>query len=75
MANCKRELKYRCWNDCAISGCPGHEATLIFQSCSNSFYFNIGGKEVYLDPNEFQAMIDLTKSLDRCDTGVDFNKE
>ena len=73
MANCERELKYSCWDDCRMQGCPTHTARLEFQSASNSFRFNLDGKEIYLNPTEFQAMVDLTKALNRVDTGVKFN--
>ena len=68
MANCKRELTYHCYNDCIESGCPGHKATLEFQSCSNAYHFNINGKDIYFEQGSLQALIDLIKALNRYDT-------
>jgi len=68
LANCYRELTYRCYNDCEMNGCPGHKATLEFQSCSNAYHFNINGKDLYFEQGALQALIDLIKALNRYDT-------
>jgi hypothetical protein len=51
-----------------MSGCPSHKATLEFQSCSNAYHFNINGKDLYFEQGALQALIDLIKALNRCDT-------
>jgi len=68
VSECKRELYYYCLDDCTPAGCPGHKATLRFFSTINAYDFNINGKKIYLEHAEMQAMIDLIKKLDRCDT-------
>jgi len=67
MANVKRELNYRCWNDCIMAGCPSHKGTLDFQSCSNAYHFNMNGKDYYFEEGELQAIVDLIKSINRAD--------
>lgn len=68
MSECKRELTYTCWNDCLQGGCPGHKATVNFRSGINTYEFDINSKKIYLEPSEMQAIIDLIKALNRCDT-------
>ena len=68
MANCYRELTYHCYNDCKMSGCPSHKATLKFQSCSNAYHFNLNGEDYYFEQGKLQALIDLIKALNRYDT-------
>jgi len=67
MANCKREITYRCLDDCEMSGCPTHKGTLNFQSVSNSYHFTMNSRELYFEEGELQAMIDLLKLLERAD--------
>ena len=68
MANCERELIYHCNDDCNQGGCKGHIASLMFQSCSDWYSFDIGGKQIAFSSDELQALVDLIKSLNRCDT-------
>ena len=68
MANCVREIKYRCQDDCKISGCPGHDGKLEFQSVSEHYHFTMNGKEMHFEAGELQAMIDLIRLLNRVDT-------
>ena len=67
MANCKREIKYWCIDDCKMDGCPSHKGVLEFQSTSNYYSFNMNGKEYNFEEGELQAIIDLIKSLNRVD--------
>jgi len=67
MANVKREITYRCRDDCRMEGCPSHEGTLEFQSTSNHYHFIMNGKDKYFEQNELQAIIDLIDSLNRAD--------
>ena len=67
MVNCKREITYRCNNDCRIAGCPSHKGILEFQSCSNAYHFNMNGRDLFFEEGELQAMIDLIRSLNRVD--------
>ena len=67
MALVKRELKYRCYDDCMQSGCPSHVATLEFNSIVNTYEFKIGDKKYFLCEHDIKAMIDLIKSLNRED--------
>lgn len=67
MANCKREIIYRCFNDCRMEGCPTHKGILEFQSCSNAYTFNMDGEVYFFEQGKLQAMVDLLKSLNRLD--------
>lgn len=67
MATVKKEITYRCYDDCKMSGCPSHKGILKFQSVSNAYNFNMNGKEYFFEEGELQAMIDLIKSLGRVD--------
>ena len=47
MAIIKRQITYRCYDDCKQSGCPTHEATLEVQTTSQAYTFNLDGRELY----------------------------
>ena len=68
MANCKRELIYSCSDDCKMSGCPTHKATLNYQSVSDAYHFNANGRDYYFERGQLQAFIDLLKALNRVDS-------
>ena len=63
--------EYRCDNDCERSGCPGHTATLKFNSIANIYQFDDGnGQTLLLDLSLAEAMIDMFRhySETRADT-------
>jgi hypothetical protein len=58
------ERKYRCWNDCIMQGCPGHKATIDYQSVSNAISFNDGkGQELSIQTPELEAFISMINEL------------
>ena len=60
----KRERHYHCWNDCQQSGCPGHTATLDYQSVSSSLHFSDGkGQEIYMQTSELEALLSMVREL------------
>jgi len=60
----KLTKKYRCSDDCSQKGCPGHEATLQFQSTSCYYTFNNGhGSQHGFEVGELEAFIELLKEL------------
>lgn len=64
MASTHLEHKYTCWNDCRMSGCPGHTATLEYQSVSDAIHFNDGkGQELYGQTPEFGALVAMLYRL------------
>lgn len=67
MATTARETKYRCNDDCEMIGCPAHVGKLVYQSSSDSYFFNMNGRELYFERGELEAMISLLKSLNRAD--------
>lgn len=67
MANITREIKYRCFDDCEMSGCPGHLGILMFQSTSNAYSFSMNGEIMHFEQGQLQAMVDLIRALDRVD--------
>lgn len=67
MARVEREIRYKCSDDCEMSGCPGHTGVLFYQSTSDAYSFNMSGRIMHFERGELQAMLDLLKSLDRAD--------
>lgn len=67
MAIIKRQLTYRCYDDCLQSGCPTHEAILEVQTTSQAYTFNLDGRELFFDRGELEAMIELIEKIDRVD--------
>lgn len=64
MSRSKLERKYHCWNDCLMSGCPGHTATLEFQSVSDAFHFNDGkGNDFYGQTPEYGTLLSMIAEL------------
>lgn len=64
MSNSKLERTYRCQNDCAISGCPSHVATLEYYSESDAFLFRNGkSKDFYGHTPEFGALLSMLNEL------------
>lgn len=60
MSSFKLERTYNCWNDCLMSGCPGHTATLEVQSTSEAFTFKDGkGQTFHAQPPEMGALISM----------------
>ena len=68
MATITHAKKYMCSDDCLLTGCPTHEAKLIYQSVSDAYIFDNGkGETKYFDRGELEAFIELLKGLDRPD--------
>lgn len=60
----KLERQYHCWDDCQMSGCPGHTAVLEFQSVTDWFGFKDGkGGELSFHPVEMEVLLDMLKEL------------
>jgi len=56
--------KYRCFDDCRAEGCPKHEATLEFQTVSNTYRFENGkGDTYYFEQGELETMVELLRKL------------
>lgn len=71
MGQLKTTRIYRCDNDCERAGCPGHIATLEFNSIANIYRFDNGqGEVMWFDLELAKAMIDMFKeySNTRADT-------
>lgn len=63
MANCVREIDYRCSDDCRMEGCPGHKGILNYQSVSDAYSFSMNGRILHFERGELEAMIALLQSL------------
>lgn len=64
MSTSKLERDYHCWNDCDMGGCPGHTATLEFQSTSDWLGFDDGkGGKLSGNPVEFEMLLSMLKEL------------
>lgn len=68
MANCVREIEYKCSDDCEMAGCPGHKAVLNYQSVSDAYHFQNRGKDYYFERKELETFIQLLKDLNRADS-------
>lgn len=68
MGTLKREIPYHCYNDCSPAGCPGHVATITYQSTSDTYMFDDGmgfqHSKKYFDPKTLQVFIDALKEMD-----------
>ncbi len=67
MATVERSTQYRCSDDCRPEGCLGHVGILHYQSVSDAYSFSMNGRILHFERGELEAMIELLKSLDRCD--------
>jgi len=65
MATVIREVKYRCADDCVMSGCPGHIGRLEYQTVSDAYTFIMNDRELSFERGELDAMLELIRSLDR----------
>lgn len=64
MGTITQRYVYRCWNDCQPQGCPSHEATLEYQSTSDSLHFKDGkGHEIFMQTPELKAFLCMLQSL------------
>lgn len=68
MATVTRQIRYRCSDDCEMSGCPGHVGELVYQSTSDAYTFTMNGRELDFERGELDAMLELLRSLDRADS-------
>lgn len=67
MATILRKIRYRCADDCVMSGCPGHVGELRFQTTSDAYTFTMNGRELPFERGELDAMLELLRSLNRYD--------
>ncbi len=64
MATAKYEEHYTCWNDCEMSGCPGHTASIEYQSVSDALKFDDGkGQTFYIQTPELEAFAKMLRKL------------
>lgn len=55
---------YRCMNDCLPQGCPSHEASLTYESVSDSMLFDDGkGSQISMQAPEIGAFLSLLSEL------------
>lgn len=64
MGSLVHEISYRCSDDCVMSGCPGHKATLMYFSVTDHYHFNIGGATHEFEHGELQALLRLIHATD-----------
>lgn len=64
MATTRKELEYRCSDDCIQSGCPQHTARMSYESVCDIIYF-VDGKhiEISFERGSLRAFFDLYKEL------------
>lgn len=63
MSTGELSIEYRCSNDCRMEGCPGHTATLTYQSTSDAYMLDINGQELALEPGGMKALLQLVTDL------------
>jgi len=59
MATARRELTYRCSDDCKQSGCPTHNGVVEHNTISDTFTFNMNGRVLCFERGEMDAMVAL----------------
>lgn len=69
MATVTRTVSYRCSDDCQMAGCPGHTGTLTYRSVTDSYTFDMAGRELEFERGQLEAMLVLLRDLssDRID--------
>ena len=60
-------VRYRCYDDCEMSGCPTHEATFEYGSASNTFCITFAGERTCYDSTQFRLIQDFIESLNAND--------
>ncbi len=75
MSTIQRDVIYRCSDDCQMSGCPGHKATLEWQSVSDAYAFNLGGRALSFERGELDALLTLLYKVGRFDSAGSRVKE
>lgn len=63
MTTIKRQLTYRCYDDCLQSGCPTHAAIIEVQTTSQAYTFNLNGRELFFERGELEVMIELIEKI------------
>ncbi len=63
MATIKREIEFRCDNDCKQSGCPSHKGVFTFQTTATVFCWSVDGKETWFDYNQLEAFTNILKEV------------
>lgn len=60
------KLKFRCYDDCRMQGCPGHIMVFSIGHATDTYHFrqeNLEGticeKEIYLDPVQMGMILDF----------------
>ena len=66
MATRNKTIKYRCNNDCEMSGCKGHKLIGTLQTTNDVVIIkNEEGRHIYSgDMNQTNALLDILHSLD-----------
>lgn len=44
MSSIREEYRIKCWNDCQMSGCPGHDITIEANNTSNALVYTKDGE-------------------------------
>jgi hypothetical protein len=58
-------VRYTCFNDCRVEGCPGHDLVFVFNGTSDTYSVEIDSKNCYdFDEHMFSAMISAYKQFD-----------
>lgn len=58
MSSVKQEYIIKCWNDCEMSGCPGHTIKIEANNTSNALLYTKDGETKFgMDFDELAAFI------------------
>ena len=66
MGTTRKELEFRCSDDCLQSGCPTHVARVAYESVCDILYFSDGKHiDVSFEKGSLQAFLKLIKELSK----------
>lgn len=55
---------YRCYDDCKMSGCPGHKATFTYYSATGGFNLDFGdGVDITIDTTQMELIKEYIDAL------------
>ena len=58
------EIKWSCYEDCIMYGCPGHTMKVHLSSAADIIHIDFGdGTEIYLPPDKMSLILHVAKKF------------